>query len=94
MELQLSAPELIREKVKAYREERRRVEGDARRMRSILDRDYAKARAEIQRIVSSVAKGLVTRLSLVRSGLEVAVVGSISAGVGYAIGHLVTTLAG
>jgi VIT1/CCC1 family predicted Fe2+/Mn2+ transporter len=41
-----------------------------------------------------VAKGLVTRLSLVRSGLEVAIVGSISAGVGYAIGHLVTALAG
>ena len=41
-----------------------------------------------------VAKGHVTRLSLGRSGLQVAFVGSISAGVGYAIGHLVTTLAG
>jgi hypothetical protein len=29
-----------------------------------------------------------------RSGVQVMIVGSISAGVGYAIGHLVTTLAG
>jgi VIT1/CCC1 family predicted Fe2+/Mn2+ transporter len=41
-----------------------------------------------------VAKGRVTRLSLVRSGLEVAFVGSVSAGVGFAIGHLVTAIAG
>ena len=41
-----------------------------------------------------VAKGRVTRLSLLRSGLQVMIVGSISAGVGYAIGHLVTTLSG
>ena len=41
-----------------------------------------------------VAKGRVTRLSLLRSGLQVMIVGSISAGVGYAIGHLVTTLYG
>ena len=40
-----------------------------------------------------VAKGLITRLSLLRSGLQVLIVGSVSAGVGYAIGHLVTTLA-
>jgi VIT1/CCC1 family predicted Fe2+/Mn2+ transporter len=39
-----------------------------------------------------VAKGRITRLSLLRSGLQVAIVGSVSAGVGYAIGHLVTTL--
>ncbi|MGZ4408791.1 MAG: VIT1/CCC1 transporter family protein [Gaiellaceae bacterium] len=39
-----------------------------------------------------VAKGRVTRLSLRRSGLQVMVVGSVSAGVGYAIDHLVTTL--
>ncbi len=45
-------------------------------------------------IAVGVAKGRVTRLSLVRSALEVAVVGSISAGVGFAIGHLVTALAG
>jgi VIT1/CCC1 family predicted Fe2+/Mn2+ transporter len=40
-----------------------------------------------------VAKGRVTRLSLVRSGLQVLVVGAVSAGVGFAIGHLVTALA-
>ena len=40
-----------------------------------------------------VAKGRITRLSLVRSGLQVMIVGSVSAGVGYAIGHLVSTLA-
>jgi vacuolar iron transporter family protein len=41
-----------------------------------------------------VAKGRVTRLSLGRSGVQVAIVGSISAGVGYLIGHLVTSLSG
>ena len=41
-----------------------------------------------------VAKGRVTRLSLLRSGLQVMIVGSLSAGVGFAIGHLVTTLSG
>ena len=41
-----------------------------------------------------VAKGRVTRLSLVRSAIEVAIVGSVSAGVGYAIGHVVTAIAG
>jgi vacuolar iron transporter family protein len=39
-----------------------------------------------------VAKGQVTRLSLLRSGVQVMIVGSVSAGVGFAIGHLVTTL--
>jgi len=42
--------------------------------------------------VVGVAKGRITRLSLLRSGLQVMVVGSVSAAVGYAIGHLVTTL--
>jgi hypothetical protein len=41
-----------------------------------------------------VAKGRITRLSLLRAGVQVMIVGSISAGVGFAIGHLVTTLAG
>jgi VIT1/CCC1 family predicted Fe2+/Mn2+ transporter len=41
-----------------------------------------------------VAKGRVTRLSLVRAGLQVAVIGSASAGVGFAIGHVVTSIAG
>jgi hypothetical protein len=37
------------------------------------------------------AKGRVTRLSLRRSGLQVMIVGSLSADVGLAIGHIVTT---
>ena len=41
-----------------------------------------------------VAKGRVTRLSLVRAGLQVAIIGSASAGVGFAIGHIVTSIAG
>jgi vacuolar iron transporter family protein len=41
-----------------------------------------------------VAKGRVTRLSILRSGFQVMVVGSVSAGVGFAIGHLVTAIAG
>ena len=40
------------------------------------------------------AKGRVTRGSLLRSGVKVLIIGSISAGVGFAIGHLVTGLAG
>jgi VIT1/CCC1 family predicted Fe2+/Mn2+ transporter len=41
-----------------------------------------------------VAKGRVTRLSLLRAGLQVAIIGSASAGVGFAIGHVVTRIAG
>jgi predicted membrane protein (TIGR00267 family) len=40
------------------------------------------------------AKGRVTRLSLRRAGFQVMIVGAVSAGVGFAIGHLVTALAG
>lgn len=57
---QLSNPALIQEYVKAYREERNRAEREARRKRSTLDRDYAKSKAEIQRIVGSIAKGMIT----------------------------------
>jgi site-specific DNA recombinase len=60
LRLQLSEPELIRGYVKAYREERRRAESEARRKRSTLDTDYAKAKAAIQRIVVSIAKGAIT----------------------------------
>jgi site-specific DNA recombinase len=60
LRLQLSDPALIREYVKTYREERNRAESEARRKRSTLDRDYAKAKSEIQRIVGSIAKGLIT----------------------------------
>ena len=57
---QLANPALIKEYVKAYREERNRAESEARRKRSTLDRDHAKSKSEIQRIVSSIAKGLIT----------------------------------
>jgi hypothetical protein len=40
------------------------------------------------------AKGRVTRLALRRSGIQVMIVGSVSAGVGFAIGHLITAIAG
>jgi len=55
--VQLSDPDLIREYVKAYRAERNRAETEARRVRGTLDRERTKAKAEIQRIVSSIAKG-------------------------------------
>jgi site-specific DNA recombinase len=60
LRLQLSNPALIREYVKTYREERNRAESEARRKRSTLDSDYAKAKLEIQRVVGSIAKGLIT----------------------------------
>jgi vacuolar iron transporter family protein len=41
-----------------------------------------------------IAKGRITRLSLLRSGIQVMIIGSVSAGVGFAIGHLVTALSG
>jgi site-specific DNA recombinase len=60
LRLQLSNPKLIREYVKAYRDERNRVEAEARRGRSTLERELAKAKAEIQRTVNSIAKGVIT----------------------------------
>jgi VIT1/CCC1 family predicted Fe2+/Mn2+ transporter len=39
-----------------------------------------------------VAKGRVTRLSLLRSGIQVMIIGSVSAAVGFAIGHAVTSI--
>ena len=41
-----------------------------------------------------IAKGRITRLSLLRSGIQVMIVGSVSAGVGFAIGRLVTAVSG
>ena len=41
-----------------------------------------------------VVKGRVAHMALVRSGLQVAAIGSISAGIGYAIGRLVSGVAG
>jgi site-specific DNA recombinase len=83
LRLQLSDPTLIREYVKTYREERNRVEAAARRGRTSLERDLAKAKAEIQRTISSIAKGLITdeeaaailtpaRLEIARIGAELA----------------------
>jgi hypothetical protein len=60
LRLQLADPNIIREYVKTYREERNRAESDARRRRATLDKDYAKAKSETQRIVTSIAKGLIT----------------------------------
>lgn len=60
LRLQLSNPKLIREYVKAYRDERNRIEAEARRGRSTLERGLAKAQAEIHRTVSSIAKGLIS----------------------------------
>ena len=37
-----------------------------------------------------VAKGRVARLSLLRAGIKVAVIGTVSAAIGFAVGHLVT----
>jgi VIT1/CCC1 family predicted Fe2+/Mn2+ transporter len=41
-----------------------------------------------------VAKGRVTRLSIRRSGLQVMAVGSVSAGLGFLIGHVVSSISG
>ena len=41
-----------------------------------------------------IAKGRIARMSLMRSGAQVAVIGSVSAAIGYLIGHVVTSIAG
>jgi VIT1/CCC1 family predicted Fe2+/Mn2+ transporter len=41
-----------------------------------------------------VAKGRVARMAVLRSGVQVAVVGTISAGLGFAVGHIVSSVAG
>jgi site-specific DNA recombinase len=60
LRVQLDNPDLIKEYVKAYRDERNRAEREARRKRSTLDRDFAKAKSEIQRIVGSIMNGVIT----------------------------------
>ena len=60
LRIQLKKPKLIEEYVKAYREERNRLEKEARNKRGALDREFAKATSEIQRIVGSIAKGVIT----------------------------------
>jgi site-specific DNA recombinase len=57
---QLSNPKLISEYVKAYRDERNRIESAARRGRSMLEKQQANLKADIQRTVTSIAKGLIT----------------------------------
>jgi site-specific DNA recombinase len=56
---QLGEDDLIKEYVKAYREERNRVERSARRQRGNLEREHAKVKAEISRIVGAIAKGTI-----------------------------------
>ena len=58
--MQLASPDVIKEYVKAYREERNRTEFDARRRRSSLEREHTKSKAEIQRIIGSIAKGIIS----------------------------------
>lgn len=41
-----------------------------------------------------IAKGRVARMALVRSGIQVTVIGSVSAAIGFGIGHVVTAIAG
>jgi site-specific DNA recombinase len=60
LRIQLDKPDLIKEYVKTYREERSRVERAARRQRGNLEREQAKAKAEIQRIVMAIAKGTIS----------------------------------
>ena len=38
-----------------------------------------------------IAKGKVARLAIVQSGAKVVVIGGISAGIGFAVGHIVST---
>jgi site-specific DNA recombinase len=56
---QLNEPDLIREYVKAYREERNRMERSARKQRGSLEREHAKVKTEIHRIVEAIAKGTI-----------------------------------
>ena len=44
--------------------------------------------------VLGVAKGRVARLSLLRAGIKVAVIGTVSAAIGFAVGHIVTSYFG
>jgi site-specific DNA recombinase len=59
LRIQLANPDLIKECVKAYREERNRTASAARRQRTNLERDHAKAKSEIQRVVGAIAKGII-----------------------------------
>ena len=52
--------------MKTYREERNRAESEARRQRANLDKMHAKAKAEIERIVGAIAKGIISDDEAVR----------------------------
>jgi site-specific DNA recombinase len=60
LQKQFSNPKLIGEFVKAYRDERNRIEAAARRGRAALEKELSKVKGEIQRTVSSIAKGIIT----------------------------------
>jgi site-specific DNA recombinase len=60
LRVQLDKPDLIKEYVKTYREERNRVERAARKQRGNLEREHAKAKAEIQLIVKAIGKGTIS----------------------------------
>jgi site-specific DNA recombinase len=66
LRLQLTKPDLVQEYVKTYREERNRAESEARRQRANLDKMHAKAKAEIERIVGAIAKGIISDDEAVR----------------------------
>lgn len=66
LRLQLANPDLVQEYVKTYREERNRAESEARRQRANLDKMHAKAKAEIERIVGAIAKGIISDDEAVR----------------------------
>lgn len=60
LRLQLADPALVSEFVISYRKERQRIEGEARRRRSTLDRDLSEVNKTISRVVESIGKGLIT----------------------------------
>ncbi|MBZ9699526.1 MULTISPECIES: recombinase family protein [unclassified Mesorhizobium] len=57
---QLASPELISEYVAAYRDERRKIEGEARRGRAQAQTKLAGVEDRIRRLISMVGKGLVS----------------------------------
>ncbi|MQX28863.1 recombinase family protein [Sinorhizobium meliloti] len=59
LRIQFADTSVIEEYVKAYREERRRIEAQAHRNRSASEKALADAKAGITRIVERIAKGLI-----------------------------------
>jgi len=52
-------PDLIKQCVKAYREERNRTESEARRRRATLDKEYARAKASAVKLRKSANRMLI-----------------------------------